>query len=165
VCFWFEFTTSIFLDLKIDNSTLIVDSLTLPVVLFQLDVFDIMINHPVNSTIYSILYILMLSSVISVVEVSFVSWNAAIVILIVWVTIIADIAHSNKQEIYNVDIAVSNIIRTLTSITFILSLLYTFIFAYSSLMSLLVPYWILLYGSHQLWIIFINNRLTTILSL
>ncbi|KAK2404843.1 hypothetical protein QL285_054148 [Trifolium repens] len=111
------------------------DSLTLPIVLFQLIVFDIIINHPVNSTVYSILYILLLSSVISVVEVSFVSWNAAIVILIVWVAIIANITISNKEEIYNVDIAVSNIIHTLTSLAFVLSLFYSFIFSYISLLS------------------------------
>ncbi|WJX20955.1 hypothetical protein P8452_10436 [Trifolium repens] len=126
---------SIFSALKIDNSKLLMDSLTLPIVLFQLIVFDIIINHPVNSTVYSILYILLLSSVISVVEVSFVSWNAAIVILIVWVAIIANITISNKEEIYNVDIAVSNIIHTLTSLAFVLSLFYSFIFSYISLLS------------------------------
>ncbi|KAK2456906.1 hypothetical protein P8452_03873 [Trifolium repens] len=127
--------------LKIDNSKLLMDTLTLPVVLFQLDLFHIIIDHPVNSTVYSILYILLLSSVISVVEVSFVSWNAAIVILIVWVAIIANITISNKEEIYNVDnIAVSNIILRLTSIAFVLSLFYSFVFSYISLWSLVVPY-------------------------
>jgi hypothetical protein len=123
--------------LKIDNSKLLMDTLTLPVVLFQLDLFHIIIDHPVNSTVYSILYILLLSSVISVVEVSFVSWNDAIIILIFWVAIITDVANSNKEEIYNVDIKVSNIIRTLISITLILTLTYTIYCAINSLVSIL----------------------------
>jgi hypothetical protein len=117
--------------------TLIMDSLTLPVVFFQVVVFRTITHHPVNSTIYSILYILLLSSVISVVEVSFVSWNDAIIILIFWVAIIADVANSNKEEIYNVDIKVSNIIRTLISITLILTLTYTIYCAINSLVSIL----------------------------
>jgi hypothetical protein len=117
--------------------TLIMDSLTLPVVIFQVVIFGTIKNHPVNSTIYSILYILLLSSVISVVEVSFVSWNDAIIILIFWVAIIAYVANSNKEEIYNVDIKVSNIIRTLISITLILTLTYTIYCAINSLVSIL----------------------------
>jgi hypothetical protein len=117
--------------------TLIMDSLTLPVVIFQVVIFGTIKNHPVNSTIYSILYILLLSSVISVVEVSFVSWNDAIIILIFWVAIITDVANSNKEEIYNVDIKVSNIIRTLISITLILTLTYTIYCAINSLVSIL----------------------------
>jgi hypothetical protein len=35
----------------------------------------------------------------------------------------------------------------LTSIAFVLSLFYSFVFSYISLWSLVVPYWILFYGS------------------
>jgi hypothetical protein len=115
------------------------DSLTFPIVWFQLVVWqwDTIANHPVNSTIYSILYILLLSSVISFVEVSFVSWNAAIAILIFWVAIIAAIAYHNREEIYNVDIAVSNIIHILISITLILDLAYAVYCTFNGLHSLL----------------------------
>jgi hypothetical protein len=103
----------------------IMDFLTAPVLLFQLALCGFIIEYPINRTIYSILYIMLLSSVISVVEVGFVSWNAAIIILIFWIVIIVTIADVHKEEIYNVDIVVSNRIDTLIEITFILNLVYT----------------------------------------
>jgi hypothetical protein len=93
--------------------------------LFQLALCGFIIEYPINRTIYSILYIMLLSSVISVVEVGFVSSNAAIIILIFWIVIIVTIADVHKEEIYNVDIVVSNRIGTLIEITFILNLVYT----------------------------------------
>jgi hypothetical protein len=103
----------------------IMDFLTAPVLLFQLALCGFIIEYPINRTIYSILYIMLLSSVISVVEVGFVSSNAAIIILIFWIVIIVTIADVHKEEIYNVDIVVSNRIGTLIEITFILNLVYT----------------------------------------
>jgi hypothetical protein len=103
----------------------IMDFLTAPVLLFQLALCGFIIEYPIKRTIYSILYIMLLSSVISVVEVGFVSWNAAIIILIFWIVIIVTIADVHKEEIYNVDIVVSNRIDTLIEITFILNLVYT----------------------------------------
>jgi hypothetical protein len=56
------------------------------------------------------------------------------------VVIIAAIANHNREKIYNVDIAVSNIIQILISITLIVSLFYTSIFACTSLLSLVVAH-------------------------
>jgi hypothetical protein len=93
---------------------------------YQLVMARMIINHPVNNTIYSILYMLLLSSVISIAEVSFVSWDAAIIILIFWVVIIATIANANREVIYNIDSVVSNIIQIFMYISFILNLIYMF---------------------------------------
>jgi Na+-transporting NADH:ubiquinone oxidoreductase subunit NqrE len=89
------------------------DFLTAPILLLQLSVGIIITEHPVNSTIY--LYILLPSSVISDIEVSFISWNAAIIILIFWIVTIITIVDVNKDEIYD----------TLIAITFGLNLVYT----------------------------------------
>jgi hypothetical protein len=111
---------------------------------YQLVMARMIINHPVNNTIYSILYMLLLSSVISVAEVSFVSWDAAIIILIFWVVIIATIANANREVIYNIDSVVSNIIQIFIYISFILNLIYMFyciVHSYVILLSL-VPKWV-----------------------
>jgi hypothetical protein len=111
---------------------------------YQLVMARMIINHPVNNTIYSILYMLLLSSVISIAEVSFVSWDAAIIILIFWVVIIATIANTNREVIYNIDSVVSNIIQIFMYISFILNLIYMFyciVHSYVILLSL-VPKWV-----------------------
>jgi hypothetical protein len=107
---------------------------------YQLVIGRMIMNHPVNNTIYSILYMLLLSSVISVAEVSFVSWDAAIIILIFWVVIIATIANANREVIYNIDSVVSNIIQIFMYISFILNLIYMFyctVHSYVILLSLI----------------------------
>jgi hypothetical protein len=53
------------------------------------------------------------------------------------VAIIAAIAYHNREEIYNVDIAVSNIIHILISITLILDLAYALYCTFNGLLSLL----------------------------
>jgi hypothetical protein len=113
-------------ELGMQISKFSMDFCTLIFLGYQLVIGRMIMNHPVNNTIYSILYMLLLSSVISVAEVSFVSWDAAIIILIFWVVTIATIANANREVIYNINSVVSNIIQIFMYISFILNLIYMF---------------------------------------
>lgn len=60
-------------------------------------------DHPVNKSIFAILYILLLSSATTVIEISLVSRIAAILNLILWVLVIGIIVNINSEEICKVD--------------------------------------------------------------
>jgi hypothetical protein len=71
------------------NGAMVMDFLMDPVMYVQKYVCNCAADNPFDSNIASIFYIiLLLSSAISLIEVCFVSWKAAIVILIFWITII-----------------------------------------------------------------------------
>jgi hypothetical protein len=78
------------------------------VFLYQAYLYDITKSHAVNNTIYSVLHILLLSSILSVVEVSLVSRTAATVILILWVMTFATIVDNNRKEISNIVVSGRN---------------------------------------------------------
>jgi hypothetical protein len=106
------------------HDTINMISLIIVVLPFQIFLLHTIISYPVNKTIYSILYLLLLSSATSTMQVSIVSWNAAIIILIFWVLLIASVVNYNRQEIYNVSIVVSKGIQTLILVVFVLTIAY-----------------------------------------
>jgi len=93
-------------------------------VMFQFALLVVVTDHPVNGSIHSILYILLLASATSVIEVTFVSWNAAVFILIGWLSIIEVIVKQNKEVIENADRLVSNTKRAMLGISVIRALYY-----------------------------------------
>lgn len=92
--------------------------------MFQLALLAVVTDHPVNRSVYPVLYILLLASATSVIEVTFVSWNAAVFVLIGWLSIIEVIVKQNKEVIHNADRLVSNTKRAMLGINVIRALFY-----------------------------------------
>nr|XP_004517001.1 uncharacterized protein LOC101513925 [Cicer arietinum] len=72
------------------------------VIFFQLWIVVITTDHPVNDSIFSILFLLLLSSGTSIMEVSLVSHSTCIVTLVLWLFWIAIVVWVNWQQIANV---------------------------------------------------------------
>ncbi|KAI5443091.1 uncharacterized protein LOC127096017 [Lathyrus oleraceus] len=94
------------------------------VITFQIVIFVIIANHPVNKTIFPILYILLLLTATSVIQISFISFMSAIFILFTWILTIAIILCINSQEINDADIASFNGFRIFLTIISVISLLW-----------------------------------------
>ncbi|KEH17911.1 transmembrane protein, putative [Medicago truncatula] len=97
-----------------------------PLVFFiQLRLADISSMSPVDNRIFGILFIILLSNAISVVEVGFFSWTAASIILIVSAMVIASLVHDTWEVISTEDIVFSKGIQKFVSVICFLSIVYT----------------------------------------
>nr|XP_012567761.1 uncharacterized protein LOC101500847 [Cicer arietinum] len=76
--------------------------LSLLVIFFQFLIGATTIDRPANDNIFSILFILLLSSATSIMEVSLVSHSTCIAILVSWLFLIAIVVRVNWQKIANV---------------------------------------------------------------
>lgn len=95
------------------------------VLYFQLSLLSTIVNHPVNKSIFPILYMLLPVTATSVVIVmSLVSRTAAVAVLMLWVIVIASIIYHNWEVIYNVDIVVLNRFRLALVIICVISLIW-----------------------------------------
>jgi hypothetical protein len=94
------------------------------VLVIQLYLFGVIVNHPINSSIFGVLYMLLISSTISVVEVALVSRTAAIINLIVWIFIIAVVVDVNWPVITNADLEASKKFMKSIAIICVISILW-----------------------------------------
>jgi len=85
---------------------------------FQIRLVSMTVSRPIDHNIFGILFILGLSSAISVIEVSFLSWIAAIIIAIFWGIILAWLVKSNWKVISNEDIVLSKEIKKFITVSF-----------------------------------------------
>jgi len=85
---------------------------------FQIRLVSITVSRPIDHNIFGILFILGLSSAISVMEVSFLSWIAAIIIAIFWGIILAWLVKSNWKVISNEDFVLSKEIKKFIATSF-----------------------------------------------
>ncbi|KAI5443136.1 uncharacterized protein LOC127096155 [Lathyrus oleraceus] len=76
------------------------------VTFFLLFIFGMIASHPVNNNIFTMLYVLLLLTAISVIEMSIVSLVGAMFTLFIWMAAIAKIVYLNWKKIHNVDIVV-----------------------------------------------------------
>jgi hypothetical protein len=98
----------------------------IPLVFFiQLRLADISSIRPIDNRIFGLLFILLLSDAISVIEVGFFSWTAASIILIVSAIVIAPHVHDNWEFISTEDIVFSERIQKFVSVICFLSIVYT----------------------------------------
>jgi hypothetical protein len=98
----------------------------IPLVFFiQLRLADISSIRPIDNRIFGLLFILLLSDAISVIEVGFFSWTAASIILIVSAIVIAPHVHDNWEFISTEDIVFSKGIQKFVSVICFLSIVYT----------------------------------------
>jgi len=93
------------------------------VLVFQLYLLGVIIGHPINSSIFGVLYTLLISSTITVIEVALVSRTAAIINLIVWMFIIAIIVDVHWPVITNADLQASKNFMKSIAIICVISLL------------------------------------------
>lgn len=70
----------------------------------QISLLGIIVNHPVNKSIFIILFMLLPLIATSVIIMSLVSWTSAIIVFISWMIVIATIVYLNRKEFYNEDI-------------------------------------------------------------
>jgi hypothetical protein len=96
------------------NETVVIALIVPLVIFFQSFIFSVMTSHPANNNIFGIIFILLLSTAISFIEVSLVSWTAAIIILICWIV--------NWEVISKEDIVFSKGIQILRAVTWFLLL-------------------------------------------
>ncbi|KEH17908.1 transmembrane protein, putative [Medicago truncatula] len=80
---------------------------------------------PVDNRIFGILFILLLSTAISVIEVGFFSWTAASIILIASAIVFAPLVRDNWEFISTEDIVFSKGIQKFISVICFLSIVYT----------------------------------------
>jgi hypothetical protein len=106
-----------------EHETVVMVFLTFFVFVFQILLLCPIAKHEVNSSIKSIISILLLTGAISVAEVWFVSLKAAIFVSIFWGVIIVEAIRFNRK-IYNIDIEVSKIICVLKVVIVNLTLNY-----------------------------------------
>jgi hypothetical protein len=106
---------------------------------FQIMLVSITRSRPIDNSIFGILFLLGLSSASSVIEVSYLSWTAAIIIAIFWGITLAWLVKSSWTVISNEDIVfseeikkfiaiVSEGIKTFLAIIWILYITCTFLF-------------------------------------
>jgi hypothetical protein len=97
-----------------------------PLVLFiQLRLVYISSLRPIDNRIFGILFILLLSNAISVIEVGFFSWTAASIILITSAIVFAPLVYDNWEFISTEDIVFSERIQKFVSVICFLSIVYT----------------------------------------
>jgi len=106
------------------NETVVI-ALIVPLVIF----FQLMISiptnmEPVDNNVFGVIFILLLSTAISFIEVSLVSWTAAIIILISWSIVILSTVINGWKVIYTEDIVFSKGIQKLIAIIWVLWLAY-----------------------------------------
>ncbi|KAI5443137.1 hypothetical protein KIW84_011974 [Lathyrus oleraceus] len=92
----------------------------------QISLLGIIVNHPVNKSIFVILFMLLPLTATSVIIMIIVSWIAAITIFISWMIVIATIVYINWEEIFNVNIVVLNTFGCITATICLISLLWNF---------------------------------------
>ncbi|KEH21588.1 transmembrane protein, putative [Medicago truncatula] len=85
---------------------------------YQSRLVSITVSRPIDHNIFGILFILGLSSAISVMEVSFVSWIAAMIIAIFYGIILAWLVKSNWKVISNEDIVLTKEIKKFIAASF-----------------------------------------------
>jgi len=85
---------------------------------YQIRLVSITVSRPIDHNIFGILFILGISSAISVIEVSFSSWIAAIIIAIFWGIILAWLVKSNWKVISHEDIVLSKEIKKYIAASF-----------------------------------------------
>lgn len=94
------------------------------VIVYQIIILCITTNHPPNNSIFGVLFILLLSTAISITEVILVSKTAAVVISITWFFMIVFIFAGNIPVIIHEDIVFTNGIQKLIGVIYILLLGY-----------------------------------------
>jgi len=104
---------------------------------YQIRLVSITKSRPIDHNIFGILFLLGLSSASSVIEVSYLSWTAAIIIAIFWGIILAWLVKSNWTVISNEEIVleikkfiaiISEAIKIFLAIIWILYIICTFLF-------------------------------------
>lgn len=85
---------------------------------YQARLVSITVSRPIDHNIFGILFILGLSSAISVMEVSFISWIAAMIIAIFYGIILAWLVKSNWKVISNEDIVLTKEIKKFIAASF-----------------------------------------------
>jgi hypothetical protein len=89
------------------NETVVIALIVPLVIFFQSLIFVGMTSHPANNNIFGMIFILLLSTAISFIEVSLVSWTAAIIILICWGILILSLIIVNWEVISKEDMVFS----------------------------------------------------------
>jgi hypothetical protein len=92
------------------------------VIVYQIHIVCITTNHPPNNSIFGVLFILLLSTAISITEVILVSKIATIVISITWFFVFFLIFSANMQVIFTEDIVFPHGIQKLIAVICILLL-------------------------------------------
>lgn len=83
---------------------------------FQIILVSITRSRPIDNSVFGILFLLELSSVSSVIEVSYLSWTAAIMVAIFWGITLAWLVKSNWEVISKEDIVFSEEIKKFIAI-------------------------------------------------
>ena len=83
---------------------------------FQVMLYSITVSRPIDNNIFGILFLLGLSSATSVIEVSYLSWTATVIVAIIWGIKLAWLVKSNWTEISNEDIVFSEEIKKFIAI-------------------------------------------------
>lgn len=97
--------------------------LIIPLVLVsQLSIILITVNHPSNNSIFGIIFILLLSTAISITEVILVSTIVTIVISFTWIIVYVAILAENGRVIFTEDIVFPHGIQKLIAVIWILLL-------------------------------------------
>jgi len=105
------------------NETVVIALIVSLVIFCQLLLFVGMILHPANNNIFGIIFILLLSTAISFIEVSLVSWTAAIIIVIGWGILILSLIIVN-WKVSNEDMVFPKGIQKLIAVIWVLLLAY-----------------------------------------
>ena len=106
------------------NETVVITLILFLVLPCQMVTLAISTMHPVHNSIFDIIFITLLSTAISFIEVRLVSWTAAIIILIVWGIVIASTFIVNWEVISKEDMVFSKGIKKLIAVIWVLLLAY-----------------------------------------
>ena len=104
---------------------IVVDALIIPLVIgYQIRIYYITSNHPSNNSIFGVLFILLLSTAISITEVVLVSKIATVIISITWFYVFLLIFIENLLVIFTEDIVFPHGIQKFLAVVCILLLGY-----------------------------------------
>jgi hypothetical protein len=113
----------VFPTLKISTDENVLFNWFLPlVIIIQLGILRATVGHPVNTSIFLIIFILVMSSAISFMEMTIVSWEAAKIILCVWGIIIVWVVIANWKVIWNEDIVFSKGMKIIIAVMWVIYL-------------------------------------------
>ncbi|KAK2352628.1 hypothetical protein QL285_090356 [Trifolium repens] len=90
--------------------------------LIQISILAGAVKHPANSRIFGIIFILVMSSAISFMEMTIVSWAAAKFILISWGIIIAWVVAAHWKVIWNEEIVFSKGMKIIIAVMWVIYL-------------------------------------------
>jgi hypothetical protein len=90
--------------------------------LIQISILAGAVKHPANNRIFGIIFILVMSSAVSFMEMTIVSWAAAKFILISWGIIIAWVVAAHWKVIWNEEIVFSKGMKIIIAVMWVIYL-------------------------------------------